>query len=515
MTETSPGADLPGVLPPIAAPPLGYLAAGLGLLLLVHIAALVLNRTDLYYDEAQYWAWAQSPAFGYFSKPPLIAWLIAASTHFCGDTEACVRLPSPLIHTATALVVYALAARLYDARTGVLAAFAFALIPGVSLSSGIISTDVGLLFFWALALLALAALFETKSWWPALLLGLALGGGLNAKYAMAWFMLCAACYLALTPARRTILRDPRPWAAVAIGVALIMPNLAWNRAHSFATFAHTAENANWHGIPFHPLKALEFLGGQLGVFGPFYFGGLLLIANRARRTSLPEPDRLLLAFSLPLIAIITAQAFLSRAHANWAAAAYVPGSIVVVATLARAGSTRWLNASYALHAALLAAIVAVTSTAGLFRLPIKPDPLSGALSRTLGWHTLADGVSAELARARAIGHPYAAVLTDTRAVTAELIYYLRGDPTPVLAFRTHGAPHDHFELTRPYTPASGEPVLLVSLSGAPSPDPNDSGTTSAAGSFAHAHVALMAPIPAGPATVRLVTLVALSGYKQP
>ncbi len=55
--------------------------------------------------------------------------------------------------------------------------------------------------------------------------------------------------------------------------------------------------------------------------GPILFGALLVIVWRARRTfsALPESDRLLLAFSVPVIALITTQAFLSRAHANWAA----------------------------------------------------------------------------------------------------------------------------------------------------------------------------------------------------
>lgn len=498
-------------LAPIAARPCAWLACGLGLLLIIRLIALALNRTDLFYDEAQYWAWAQEPAFGYYSKPPLIAWLIAATTSVCGNSEACVRLSSPLVHTATSLAIYALATRLYDARIGVLSAFAFALIPGVSLSAGIISTDVPLLFFWALALLAFAALFDTKSWWPALFLGIALGGGLNAKYAMAWFILCAAIYLAATPSRRAIARDPRLWAALAIGIALILPNLAWNRAHSFATFAHTAANANWHGAPIHPLNALAFLGSQFGVFGPLTFAGLLLIASRASRTKLPGPDRLLLAFSLPLIAIITLQAFLSRAHPNWAAPAYVAGIIVVVATLVRDASTRWLNASTALHAALLAILVAATSTAGLLALPMKPDPLA----RTLGWHAIADATRAQTARARASGHPYAAILTDKRAVTAELIYYMRGDPTPVLAFRPSPEPHDHFELTRPYTPAIGEPVLLVSLAGAIEADSTEAGLPAVASAFANVRVALALDVPSGSTSRRHVTFLALSGYKAP
>ncbi len=40
---------------------------------------------------------------------------------------------------------------------------------------------------------------------------------------------------------------------------------------------------------------------------------------------------------------------------------------------------------------------------------------------------------------------------------------MRGEPTPVLAWRHPGQPpHDHFELTRPYR-AGRDPVLLVSI----------------------------------------------------
>ncbi len=51
-----------------------------------------------------------------------------------------------------------------------------------------------LLLCWALALVGFSALFETDELWPALLLGVAFGAGLNAKYAMAWFIICAAIY---------------------------------------------------------------------------------------------------------------------------------------------------------------------------------------------------------------------------------------------------------------------------------------------------------------------------------
>ncbi|HLJ63691.1 MAG TPA: glycosyltransferase family 39 protein, partial [Stellaceae bacterium] len=80
---------------------------------------LALDRTDLYPDEAQYWWWSLHPAFGYYSKPPMVAWLIAATTAlFQSDDEFVVRLAAPLLHFAAALFIYKIGERLYGSRAG-------------------------------------------------------------------------------------------------------------------------------------------------------------------------------------------------------------------------------------------------------------------------------------------------------------------------------------------------------------------------------------------------------------
>ena len=436
---------------------LGWSLAGL---LLVRIAALALNRTDLFFDEAQYWTWSLEPAFGYYSKPPLIAWLIGASTAVCGTSEFCIRISSPIVHTATAVAIFALGARLYDPRTGFLSALAFATLPGISLSAGIVSTDVPLLMFWAVALLAFVALIEERTaWWPAILLGAALGLGLNAKYAMAYFVLCTAVYIALTPSQRGLVRDRRLWAALALGVALILPNLVWNASNRFATFSHTADNAKWGGPLLHPGKGLEFFAAQFGVFGPILFGVLLVVAWRWWRGELESRDRLLLAFCAPIILIVTGQAFISRAHANWAAPAYIAATVLVVASLVREADRRWLRASFWINGGVVVALTLAVATAGKLSLPGGADPFA----RTLGWKEVAATTRERLAAARARGVAFGAVITDERALTAELLYYMRGEPTPVLAWNGGLKPQDHYEMKRPFGVGSPEPVLLVAL----------------------------------------------------
>src|SRR5918992_1121126 len=353
----------------------------------------------------------------------------------------------------------ALAARLYDARIGFWSALVYATLPGVSLSAGIISTDVPLLFFWALALYAVVALIDGRSWWPAWLLGLGLGLGLNAKYAMAYFLLCGTLYVIATPERRWLLRDARLYAALALALLLIAPNLVWNHRNGFATFAHTADNAKWTGSLFNPGNALEFFAAQFGVFGPILFGALVAITGRASRERLPAADRLLMALALPVLIAVTVQALLSRAHANWAAVSYVAATVLVTAMLVRDQAWRWLRASLALHALFVALIALATAYAGSFRLPGAGNPFA----RTLGWRALALETKGLLEARRQSGEPFGTVVTDDRGVTAELLYYLRGEGAPVLAWRAEGLPRDHYELTRPFAPGAAEPVLFVSL----------------------------------------------------
>ena len=159
---------------------ISYLQAALGAVALITaLRYLVLagSGLDLYGDEAQYWAWSQSLAFGYFTKPPLVAWIIRAASAVCGDGEACVRAASPRLHGATALVLYALARRLYDSRIAFWTAVAYATLPAVSLSSLLISTDVPLIFFWSAALLFLLRTIESREAKMAAAAGIAIDIG--------------------------------------------------------------------------------------------------------------------------------------------------------------------------------------------------------------------------------------------------------------------------------------------------------------------------------------------------
>ena len=72
-----------------------YLLAFIGLALCYRLGVLLTLDVPLFYDEAYYFGWAEHLAFGYFSKPPMVAWSIALTSTFSESTWA-VRLASPL-----------------------------------------------------------------------------------------------------------------------------------------------------------------------------------------------------------------------------------------------------------------------------------------------------------------------------------------------------------------------------------------------------------------------------------
>ena len=327
------------------------LAAALAVTL-VRIAVLAFSPLQLYPDEAQYWWWAQSLSFGYVSKPPLIAVIVWFTTTIFGNAEWAIRLGSPLLHGATSLILFGIARRAFPGqpRTALWSSLAYLTLPGISYSSGLISTDVPLLFFWAVALYAFLRALDDWDWrWP-ILCGVAVGLGLLAKYAMVYFAIGAIAAALVAPSARRLAFGLHGLTILAIAAALLSPNMVWNAAHGFPTVAHTAANADWNRARFAVSGLILFVGGQFLVFGPLMMAGLLGAFWRVTRERVrTERELILVAFCLPPLTLMLGQAFISEANANWAAAAYVAGTPLAVHELRRWGA-RWpLRSSAAIN----------------------------------------------------------------------------------------------------------------------------------------------------------------------
>lgn len=432
----------------------------LGAILVLRVISLWFNTTELFFDEAQYWVWGKEPAFGYFSKPPVLAWIIGLVTGVCGDSEFCVRLASPIIHTGTAFVVFLIAGLLFDRRTAFWSAFTYALLPAVSLSSGVISTDVPLLFFWALALYAFLKFERTNAAAWAVMLGAAIGLGLMSKYAMLYILPCIALYSLSIAERPHVLARGRFWLAMAIAALIVAPNIWWNYANQFATVGHTGENIGWAGEFPNIGGFAEFAASQFAVMGPLMFGIYVASVFRLPREGMTRAQWFLITFSAPVLATILFQALMSKAYANWAALTYVAGTILAVEIMLNRLPQWWLRVSTSIHAVVFAVLlVAVAfSRPGELPLPEGADPFA----RMHG----AKEVAAE-ARAKISQGDYQAILVDERQMAALMHYYLRDLDLPIKSWQRGRAPDDHFELTSPYQVQRLSPVFYITRNNNP------------------------------------------------
>jgi len=430
-------------------------AAAVAALTAARLLLIGLHPAGLYPDEAQYWFWAQTPALGYYSKPPLIAWVIALTTGWFGDGEFAVRLSAPLLHAATAGFVFGIAARLYDRRTAFWAALAYASLPGVSLSAFLISTDAVLLPCWAAALYAFLRAREPEGtrWWAAA--GLAAGLGLLAKYAMAYWLLSGLAFLLLVRSERRHL--PGFLAAAVLALLIWLPNLWWNWSHGFVSLLHVRDNAAIGGPALHPRAFAEFSLSQFAVFGPLFFAGLIAMVARPRALAEPRA-RLLAAFALPTLAMMLSVSALSRAEPNWAAPTYVSATVLVVAWALEAGWGRALIVAVALDLAAGAAVLCGTealAAAGV-AVPAKYDPLH----RLRGWRGLGERVGAELA-----AHPGLRLMADDRELLAALVYYVRPHPLGAVHWSVIPGIKDQWLLNNNIENHRGEDFLAVTEHG--------------------------------------------------
>jgi len=140
--------------------------------------------------------------------------------------------------------------------------------------------------------------------------------------------------------------------------------------------------------------------------------------------------------------------------AIWTATAYPAASILVTAVMLELNRQVLFRISLGLHLA----VAAILAAAPAFALQWRLFEQLQFLSRVVGWRDSADIVRTKLAEQH-----YGSILVDTREMAGELLYYLRDVPIPLYVWPSGPTPQDHYEMTRPFTAASPEPILFVSL----------------------------------------------------
>ena len=129
--------------------------------LIIKFISIYATNFDLFGDEAQYWLWSQNIELGYFSKPPLLSWTVALVCLIFGNNIFVIKMISIILYCVTSYIIYLISYKLNkNVELAFLTAITFFVMPAVSVSSFLLSTDILLVFFWSLALLQLLIIKE-------------------------------------------------------------------------------------------------------------------------------------------------------------------------------------------------------------------------------------------------------------------------------------------------------------------------------------------------------------------
>jgi 4-amino-4-deoxy-L-arabinose transferase-like glycosyltransferase len=305
---------------------------------------------DLSGDEAQYWTWSRHLDLSYYSKGPLIAYLIRASCMLIGQTMPAIRAPALLLAAGTSVCTYWLTHKLFGSDRLALGAFLLGGVVPLYLAGGTLMTiDSPFFFCWALATcLAAKAILDQKRWaWIAA--GFVAGLGFLAKYAMLIWLPLLLLFLSSDRSSRFWLRTAWPWLMVAIALAMTTPVLVWNAQHHWVSLRHVATQTGANdtgGLDRGNL--IDFLLSQLGLINPAVAVMLVgastyALGSAGRADPHRRQMRLLLAIGLPFLLICAVDALRTKVQPNWPAPAYFTLLILVAYFLAtrRADPSLW------------------------------------------------------------------------------------------------------------------------------------------------------------------------------
>lgn len=479
---------------------------------------------SLFFDESQYWDWSRQLSWGYFSKPPLIAGLVALSTGLFGSGVLGVKALNILVYPATAIAMVGLARALWPTssgvRTGMVAGALFLTTPMVGILGLAASTDGPLMLCWTLAAWALWRAQVTNRIGLWAVCGLVVGIGIMDKYTMAAFGLTAIWTLwGVHGPKRGLLRLG-PWVALLVAAIVVSPNLWWNAQNGFPTMHHTAELTAQSGRHGGILPLLEFSAGQLLMLGPVTLIAALWLLKQAAAapggTSIPPSQwaassqmmppsqwrssnpvlppsqlnmpgardaangdgrpqalrtsayylasmssyRFLWAMSIPLLLLALAQAFYAGAHVNWAAPAMIGLAMLAASRLSQPLVPLAAPRPNKWLAAVLISNLVLTSVV-LHAKDFAGDSLPSRLDILVRMRGWQEAFDQ---LAPVMEEPTIAglpVLADQRLLLSQTAYHWRRFDPKILAWNPKGLHQDHYQLTQSMSNKVGQDVVLV------------------------------------------------------
>ncbi len=443
-----------GLLIPKHLYPYRYFFLGAILLVLYRIFSGFFAPLPLQVDEAQYVGWSQKLEAGYYSKPPFIAWVLGFNQWACRSfgiesLEGCSRsLQALALAVASACAGFSSWALFRNLKAAVFTATLLVTSPLFGFYSLFATTDAWLLMWWSLALWLFILAIHSKDreilFW--VLCGVAVGFGLLSKYSMGIFVLSAFLW---TVCAREIFKKG-PWIAVSIAVLIFLPNIVWNYENGFPTISHHIEisqvqnlSANSWDLVRSISSFAQFFLAQFLLLGPLVMIGFLRACFKFGREKpcFRKPHLILVFFVAPIFLVVLAQAFLTRAHANWAAPAYIGVAILVIGIWfekTAGGGRRSQRAFYSLSVGfgLVCSMVFIHGLKFIYWSPNAPSVR--AVESLRGWKEAALNLI-ELAEKNDI-----AIVAEDRRILAAVNAYRGSKLIEIYSFDSSGRRSNHY-----------------------------------------------------------------------
>lgn len=310
-----------------------YLPGLLLMIALLRIGFLLVNGLDLIGDESYYWDWSRQLDWCYYSKPPMVAWLIALSTAVFGDWTWAVRLPAVLLGTLFLWFFHATTKAFYGRQAAALAVLLILATPINALANFLMTIDPPLYCFWMMTLYFLRrAVFDDqpRAWLWA---GLASAAALMSKQVAIALPLSLLIFLLLDAPRRHFLR--RQFLIYLLPIMLAAAVLLyWNAQHDWVMFGHSKKHfAGQQAADLlkHIAHTRDFLLYQLLLLSPVLFVLLVIdaVGSLLRFKALSSEQRFLwLMGPLAMLAVLLLS-LLQKAQGNWPMAFYFSGTIML------------------------------------------------------------------------------------------------------------------------------------------------------------------------------------------
>jgi 4-amino-4-deoxy-L-arabinose transferase-like glycosyltransferase len=283
---------------------------------------------DLAGDEAYYWEWGRRLDWGYYSKPPMIGWLMGGIGRWSGNAEWAVRLAALGFGTASLGLLTLLARRQFGPTAAGWTLLLAALAPGNVALNLFFTIDAPLVLFWSAALWAFwQAVAAPQRWGAWALLGGVLGLGYLSKQMMLVFPVGMLLFVVLDGQARRLLRHPGFWLCVLGSLLFLIPVLRWNDEHAWITLQHTQEH--FSSQPFERWARLkDFLlfplvqAAMLSPVSAVVLVGALAAGLRDWR-KLAANERYALVFSVPALLVFLFLALRQHVIPNWPAVHYL------------------------------------------------------------------------------------------------------------------------------------------------------------------------------------------------